>query len=339
MKIRVSDWNAFVNYVFRHRVATVTRIAPEPWRHPWWTTAAWSPDRGEWVCRIKPGYVVRGLAHQARTAAVSVRVPLGWAPQSTLTRLGRKREMKSRVPVDAWLREEPEIALPAGRWRRIGTDAGLGESDEPVPRFFRKRGVNEPGDRGFAEDGGLVHRRPRLLRAMDIVLHADRLANATDWRVGTGVEGRVAEFYATVASRPDREALPYLRTLTRFVADEAVDPLVQIQGGWQDSGTDRRLVATVYLLSDPGLPPGSDPERQPGRWRAHVRHRLFWNLRYVETRFEIPAAPTPLQVPGLSLAGGLVGSFTPAIAEINDRYAALTAYLGTQLARGIFVTL
>lgn len=332
MKVSAESWNGFVDSVFAGRVASVTRVEAEPWRHPWFCRLSWWDEARAFAVRVKPGFCLSGPSRARRDVSVSVPVVSSLAPERSLNRLNVSRPRSGGAVVEAFLREEPRLAIEPGRWRAIGTDA---DTSEGVPVFFRERGVNPSPVARVA--GESVERRPRLLRSCDVVLSHDRLANATEWQQGAGVDGTVAQFFSNVASAPNRRERPYLRVMREFSPDEPVDPIEQMRGLWSDTGTDSIRVASLFLLSEPGVPAGSVPGFPPERWSPYVKHSVFWNLQYLESRFSAPAAQPPLVFPGLSLAGGVLGSFQPSLAQINDNFNALSQFLGTRLAAGVFV--
>ena len=221
-----------------------------------------------------------------------------------------------------------------------------------MPLFFRRAGVNPPRastttiNSDFSGvtttetlgsgDGLPIHDRPRQLRAVDLVLYHDRLSNATDWSLGTGVDGTVAQFSAIVTTKPNFQRRPYLRFVAGYEPEPEPDPLMRLRGGWSDGGVDTLHLATLYLLSRPGMSETADPHSDPAAWTPHVHHRVFWHVAYRSSDFGSPPTPTPLQVPGLTLAGGILQSFVPTLAQINDNYAAMIQYLDARLIRGEF---
>lgn len=350
MKVSAESWNRFVDRVFRSRIIDVRGAEPEPWRHPWYTRLAWLGELEAFAIRVKPGYCLSGNPSGAMATTVGVEVPGEVAPAKTKERLGTANGLLPDT-VEAWLREDPVIPLPAGIWRKVGTDAEPFGQLETVPRFFRKRGVNPaPQGRldafgisvagGVAGDGFPIHDRPRLLRACDLVLYHDRPANSTDWQLGTGVEGTIAQFRTVPTSRPDRRERPYLRIVRRYDPPAPLDPVAYLQGGVEDAGTDSIRMATLYLLGPrQGEGATGEPEAFPAKWEPHVRHDRFWNLRYLVNRFEPGPDVLPLEVPGLELAAGSLLNVAPLAAATNDAYQQALAFVQTRLIEGRFVTL
>lgn len=350
MKVSTQAWNRFVTHVMRHRLVGVRSVRAEPWRHPWYTRVGWDLERKAFVWRTKPGFCLSGYDQGAREVTVTARVAAKHAPPKTLERLRKSRHGGSGEDlVDAYLREGPAVTIGAATWRAVGTDAvAFGDgAAEVVPRYFRKRGVNPAVRRGSdafgltatagaTADGFPIWERPRLLRACDLVLYHDRPANSTDWQLGTGVEGTIAQFRAVTTSRPDRQARPYLRTVRRYEPPAPLDPVAFLQGGAEDGGTDSIVIATLYLLSEAGTREGSAPETNPARWSPHVEHRVFWNLQYVLNGFVSGPAVLPLEVPGLELAAGSLLSVAPLAAAANDAYEQALAFVQTRLLEGRF---
>lgn len=340
MKVSTPAWNRFVDRVFAHWIQSITRFPADPWRHPWYTRLAFSPLSGAYTATIThPGLCVSGS--RTLDTIVTARVPLAIAPQATLDRLGLQRS-RDTSPVEAYLSEQPEQSIDPRHWRTPST----------VPLYFRRRGVNPPATStttinadfsgvttttGLGSNDGLpIHDRPRQLRACDLVLYHDRLSNATDWTLGAGVDGTVAQFSAIVTTKPDFQRRPYLRFTSEYQPEPDPDPIVRLTGGWSDRGVDSLHLSTLYLLSRPGMSETADPHTDPAAWEPVVNHHVFWHLGYRTSDFGSPPAPTPLQVPGLTLAGGILQSFVPTVAQINDNYAAMIQYLDARLVSGEF---
>lgn len=320
-RVRVSArrWNELVRGYFRNRLRSVVPARVEPWRHPWFTRLGWDAERGRWAAQVKPGFC-------QSAGGVGVETPAG--------------EFLSDDP-------PPVIAIENSRWRSIGTD-GFAGGAEVVPAFFANLGVlplrsvdRELTPFGVVEtiEGSLAQREDaRLLRAVELVLYADRLQTAVTVAVGdsAGLEGSFAEVSLTLTSRPDGRARPYLAIERSFEEPAAVDFETQLGGGPIDEGRDARQIATLYLLSRPGETPGADPDET---WQPFVRHHTFWNLRYTQRVPEIPQVPNRLQVAVASLGTGLVGQLgNPILSVINDANAAATVatFLASEVSGGRF---
>ena len=94
---------------------------------------------------------------------------------------------------------------------------------------------------------------------------------------------------------------------------------------------DELLISTVYLLSPPNTPLGSDPD---ATWQPFARHNLFWNLNWAQPEFKparrrLRARPF---IPPLA-AGAATLVINSQVASLNDATQnALNIILGSSLA-------
>jgi len=329
--IPAGAWNALVDRLRRDQVLGVTVLEHGAWKHPWQVTPSWNAERERWTATIQPGFV-NGIDAEVRVRAAE-------APVETLQRLGLDRHASRDDTVDAWLTEAPP--LPLTRWRAIGRDADpvsrsspdfetVVAAYEPVPEFFLARGA-APVPADLASSDG--ERGARLLRATDLVLYQDRLAAATEWTSGAGVDATRAQFSVTYRLPPGARERAYLRTTDRHVPPEPPDPLARLRGDWQDPGRDELPLATVYLLSPEDTPDGAEPGPD---WTPYVKHHVFWNLVHA-----VDVDPAPVRRENLTLVTGLAAGiadpiFNEWLATANDETAALAEFLGKRTVEGRF---
>ena len=330
--ISATAWNNLIDRLRRDQVLGCTVLQSGAWKHPWQVSAAWNPDLGQWEAEIQPGFV-NGL-----DAEVSLRAEE--APEATLVRLGLKPDKAGDDAVDAWLTEQPR--LPLTQWRAIGSDAppesvslsGPGDivtSHESVPEFFLALGVTAPPRELFSPSSPAPG--TRLLRATEIVLRKDRLTTGSDWTFGAGIDGTFAQFNVTYHLPPGARERAYLRCATKYVPPQPPDPIQQMQGVWEDEGYDPLHIATVYLLSPPDAPAGSEPGPE---WAPHMRHRVFWNLVHA-TNLQPPEGGSDNMTLFTGLAGGIADPiFNEMLATINDKNDALMEFLGNRTIEGHF---
>lgn len=315
-----------VDYFFRHRVLDLNFLEPTPWRHPWYTRAEWDGTEETWRARIVPGFCLSPSGEAV--PVVDLREDL--APEETLARLGIESPSSGNT-VEARLDEDPRFPLPASGFRAIGTDAAAvaAGAAESVPDFFAERGVlgaqvlDTSGESAVIRINGLVSSRAnaRLLRACDLVLWHDRLQTT----VTPELSGDEVTFTLTLRRPGDYRAGAWVGIERDFAAAEAREAASVLLGEQTDPGRDGLHLATVYLLSPPGTPEGSDPD---GTWQPYVKHREFWNVQYLTQTAEITVEPTRIAVPvpqlGLGQLGAAAAIFTEAI---NQNLAELEAAL------------
>lgn len=324
-----------VDYFFRHRVLEVNLLEPTPWRHPWFARVEWDGTEELWRARITPGFCLSPSGE----AVPVVDLPEDLAPPATLERLGIESPSSGNT-VSAWLDEDPRFPLPASGFRAIGTDALAvpGGATESVPDFFSDRGVLGPqvldtsGEAAVIRINGLVASRAnaRLLRACDLVLWHDRLQTT----VTPEIKGDEVTFTVTLRRPGDARAGAWLGVERDFKGAQAREAAAVLLGAATDPGRDGLHLATVYLLSPPGTPEGSEPD---GTWSPFVKHREFWNVRYVTSSAEIVPEPTRIAVPvpqlGLGQLGAAAAIFTEAI---NQNLSELEAALRRVENTGVF---
>lgn len=311
--IPTTKWNRFVDFYFRNRIAQVVSDDGEPWRHPWYTRLAWDPFEEHWTARVKPAPCVSDTSDGDPTVSVPARL----APPETAERLGLD-ERSGDGPVDAFLSEEPDIILRPDLWRAVGTDAVVADGSEAVPAYFTERGVLGPqvmdagGSQVVVRIRGVLADRAsaRLLRACDLVLTHERARTAVIAQLANLDLDEIDVDFLRDASGVRRD--PYLQAVREYRDTVVPDSLSLLLGEATDDGRDSIHLATLYLLSPPGTPEGSDPDET---WTSHVDHHVHWPLQYV-TRFDVVEPdPTRITVPAPQLGQGQLG-------RIGERFAA-----------------
>ena len=337
-------WNAMVDRVWRNRIASIRLLESGGSTHPWHITPQWNAEHKRWQARIEPGFV------NGRDA--TIQVIMEDAPVATRARLKRSGvEMQSTNTVDARLTERPDLVL--GSWRAVGADAtptGSGTSEngevklsfEPVPAFFAAQGVGQPPE--FSLTGDMITQTQtgtfdeaaevRLLRAVDLVLHQDRLGVSTQIRTGAGIDGTLSEMSITTARSPRHRDHPYLRLMEHYLPASS-DQSDQMGGLMEDSFRDELHLATLYMVSPPGAQRGSDPDAS---WTPFVKHRVWWNLNHATNRMKPPLASVTLTL-NTGLAGGMADPINNSLlAPVNQASNAMAALLSSERIEGRFWT-
>lgn len=294
-------WNAVARKILRkHRVSYTGGGDGRGWSHPWRTAAQWSPVLRSWGIQIAPAFV-----NAAETELP--RVPAAYAPVETRTRLDLAPDSRERV--SPWLSERPWI--PVTDFREIGTGT-VDLSPEPVPKFFQTRGVQTASQIQIDDATGGVSvvaalpvppERRRFLRAVDIVL---RVPKPTVAPVLVEAGGRTA--ISLEVQLPTSG--PSLSFTPRYVPQPPPPSLQEqlITGRVEDPYVERH-VSTLYLLSPPGVPPGTPIA---GDWQAFAKHRIFWNLAFSWKLLRNDFEAVDLSFP-TGLAGGIadlnIGTF------------------------------
>jgi hypothetical protein len=316
-------WNAFVADYFRSRIRSVQVLDPTDWRHPWQTDLTWDYEGERWTAKITPGFCLSGTG-----ADPQVIVPGTLATEETLMRLEIERATERTV--EAYLSEEPRVALPTIKWRSIGTDAVVvsGSAGEPVPQRYIDRGVVSPIELDTTGENGAVirlsglaedRREARLLRACDLVLTHDRVRSVVSPSLAPGV----LDVQFSQVNEISRKG-PWVEVQQKFVRPgEGILDLVL--GAAADSGRDELHLATFYLLSPAGAESGSAPDET---WEPSVIYHQRWNLQYRATYEDTIVEPTRISIAVPQLGFGALGARAqPIVDEINARTAELEAAL------------
>jgi hypothetical protein len=322
-------WNRFVGGFLRNRLRRVTVLDPIPWRHPWWTSPTWWQEGKQWVAAVVPGWCE---SHDGDPEVIIETLPgLVELPGGTT------------VPPDSeWpygLTSGPRIRIPNTLWRALGTDA-VG-SREVLPPELIRAGVMPPPQLVETEGGlatafeGVVKDRAmaRLARAVEVVLKKGREVVVLSPNTGEDGLPELSMNFLTFYEDPGIE----LRSEWPEggpVSGEFI-PLDD-SGIFADEGIDELRLATIYLISEPGAPEGSEVD---GSWSPLVRHHVKRNVAY-EVLGPAGRVLEPLRFPwlGQTLAGGAGAELINRLAgELRNRAAELDAILGQFKTRGRFV--
>jgi hypothetical protein len=248
----------------------------------------------------------------------------------------KKPKPKLNERVDVFLDEDAFVRFP---WRAIGSDAAptgsatgnanSGEvlaSFEPVPEFFKRRGVAE-ANRNLL---GPAAETQRYLRACDIVLNQPRVGFANEITVGAVVDGSILSANPTFLVPEDEQ--PMVTAQAKFVAP--LPPTLEsfLSQRFADLPFDQVLLATVYALS-PSFP---DDTLVRGGWNIFVRYFTHWNLAHAGQRIR-PRQELPRITFVTPLAAGLLNLQIGEILSQNNDFsqAMLDLFQQTKLS-GIF---
>lgn len=357
--VSAAEWNKVIDKVGRilpMKVAT-TR---EKWAHPWTIDLMWETSekdetkdpkkKGQFLMRVKPGFV-NGLDPEADTL-------FRLASKTTLARLeeedaesGKTVDRKPDSKVSAPITERPLTPINPTMPRAIGYGAGpdivtvtaegnLTTSFEGVPEFFRNMGVveataiegNLTSGLYTVESGDEVD-EPRSLRAFDVVLYFDRLAVKIDTsqRGQPWTDGFTQLLsYTYSRSTPPKER-PHLELVRKFEPPAEGDG--SLLDGFADPEFDFITVATVYLLSNPGV---TADQKLDGYWSYYVKYNLFWNLAHATQKIVAPIDNTPLTI-STGLAVGLGDTIGNAIlSPLNEGYALAALQMRAKSLAGTF---
>ena len=280
--------------VTRTRVGQTVHLgSSNKWRHPWFTTPIWQGAQQQWVAVMKPGFVngrapvVRQTIQQAKSDGRDYGInPLTGQPYFSAWIFDNPSQAAETTTISTPLYFSPAIRLS---WRNIGWD-GPGET---VPGFFRNLGVSKAPTIDFSDpEAGataMMAAPPvgnRLLRACDLVLHQPRVALTSQISIEPGLLTGMSNVTQTLSLRQASpgDALQIL-SLSKWDSmaafNQGIDPLA---GDYEEATWDEVLVATVYMLSAPGVAPMTQPD---GTWQPYVAHKLFWNLNYGQPPFRV----------------------------------------------------
>lgn len=284
-------------HLSRNATGETLEAVPSPkWRHPWYTTPRWLPKAKQWGATIEPGFVDgfdaigngavvapifrATVAEQQAAGNPWENNPLTGKPFFSDPIFNKKPTPQVQTrEVDLPIYLDPIVPLD---FYGIGFD---GDPNKEVPQFFLDRGAAAVPKSTAGQDAGAASPPPglRLLRACDLWLHMPRVALTSDVSVEDGTVTGQANVRQTlsVLSPSAGDVLRVLQGAYQPVSQEQVDALA---GEYTEINFDEILISTVYLLSPPNTPIGSDPD---GSWQPFVTHNLFWNLSWAQPQFRI----------------------------------------------------
>lgn len=288
--------------------------------HPWKTSARFNGTYSRWEARVRSGFV-NGLD------------PLcyGYLPAAD-----SGKEMRELELIDS-------PVIPITGFRTPGNEG------DPIPGFFKQRGVQEAKDNIQVSDlGGVVidltpeeesDLPPRQLRAMDFYIAVARatyqaVINPVD---AAGASGLVVDY--EVSYNTDR--LDQAGGRARLMQTGKFEPVRQptfaerLFGQYQDDGEDRVWISTIFLISPPNVLEG-EPD---ATWTPYIQHNPqagFYNLRH-EPRNVPPAKPSQ----PIRLYTGLAAGFGDIIANqmlsgVNELTRLVTNALNNTTNEGKF---
>jgi hypothetical protein len=338
-------WNAMIDDVARRLPLRFVRTSRR-WVHPWTIVPEWSDAAGQWVFRIRPGFV-NGVEPEISTLA-------RLATERTLERI--EEETGSRPEkdqsVDALITESPQILVPSTRIIGKGADAeSVSVSDsgnvavefEAVPEFFIQFGVTDEKavfqgnlNSGIQEvqyestDGSPV------LRACDLVLYVDRPAAKLDVIKGNPLMDSYSALLSISYGRSTtaRER-PWLDVTSKYTPRVEVE-MGNLLEGAADPEFDAIKIATIYFLSPPKFSPDLPMD---DTWTAFVKHDQFWNLAHAPQRIPDPTPIDPIRLQ-TGLLGGIADPiFSSLLAPGNDAFNSALQVLRNRNLAGRFWSL
>lgn len=321
--IPAADWNRLAAELARKFGLTFGgRSRGRGYRLPWEIAAVWNPFYAQWEAGVHPGYV-------NALETLAPRVTWDRAPKATRERLAAS----SGAPVRPWLSEGPFFPLASSQMRRIGYDADPSQDPETVPEYFAALGVGTPPridldaedlSIRIVQDGELDGTRRRLLRAVDIVLTIPKPSAGVVASPDPTGQGAVLD---VTLSSPPAGALPSVSTVRAWRPPaESGDLLEALTTGRTDPPTVERRVGTVFFISPPGAPIGSDPNPL---WTPVIRQDMTYN-RVLATRSSLESLPRLNLRLATGLAGGVADPFFARLLDpLNEADAAASLALST----------
>jgi len=225
----------------------------------------------------------------------------------------------------------PRIAMS---YRDIGVDDLTGNA---VPPFFAALGVHagvafnpeEPGD-----TQSNIPPNNRVLRACDYVLQQPRYALSAVTTVGDAIADGYDIITTLNIGPPDPSQKLMVYTTGQWTPTQTtIDPTT---GVYQEPTYDEILIATLYLLSPPGMGQGDMPD---ATWTAYTQHNLFWNLSYGHnTNIQQPQNQQitfPIALPSAGLFEPIISAI---LAPVNDAVSQIEAQIAAHSLAGSFWT-
>jgi hypothetical protein len=344
--INHKTWNAMIDEVSRRLPLRFVRMSRR-WVHPWTIVPEWSDTAGQWVFRIRPGFV-NGVEPE-------IPIPAMLASERTLDRIEEETGTRPEKDqsADALITEAPQI--PVSGTRVIGKGANpdsvsvsasgnIAVKFEKVPEFFIQFGVS---DEKLTFQGNLnsgiqevqseePKEPPPLLRACDVVLYIDRPAAKLDVIKGNPF---LDSFSALLVinygrSTPARKR-PWLDVTAKYKPIVEAD-MGNLLEGTPDPEFDAIQIATIYFISPPGFAPEAPMD---STWTTFVKHDQFWNLAHAPQNI-----PDPTPIEPITLQTGLAaGIADPIISSLlapgNDAYNTALQVLRNRKLAGRFWSL
>lgn len=324
--INSKTWNAMIDEVSRRLPLRFVRSSRR-WVHPWTIMPEWSDNTGQWVFRIRPGFV-NGVEPEISTLAMlTTDRTLDRIEEETGTRPDEKQS------VDALITESPQILVPSTRIiGKSATPESVSVSDagnvkvefEAVPEFFIQFGVTDEKvvfqgnlNSGIQEVQYESDGESPLLSACDVVLYVDRAAAKLDVIQGNPFLDSYSALLVINYGRstPPRKR-PWLTVTSKYKPIVEVD-MGNLLEGTADPEFDAIKIATIYFLSPPGYSPDLPMD---DTWTPFVKHDQFWNLCHAPQRIPDPTPIQPIQL-RIGLLGGIADSiFSTLLAPGNDAF-------------------
>jgi hypothetical protein len=335
MKLKASDWNEAMRDLCSRYPLSVRVEESAPPVHAWSVDPVWDFDRKKWTAKIRAGSV------NCRIATITI--PFAKASENFKKYIQTANPTKQYSPetlVKVPLDFEPTIDLS---WREIGGDAvalstsadgndGIKNVFEPVPSYFKKRGVVEAGTTNF--DPNLQ----RKLYACDLVLSMPRpyLVNEISVFPGGSLGGSIISVDAKPVTPPDISEPPSIYATPKYV-------VAPIQNSFSDIFFQRFLdepkddlhLSTVYALSPP-LGAGLGTTGIDTTYSLETRYYCHYNLAHATSRL-VPRVVTPPLTLVTGLAGGIGDAIFNFILSTANDFAQATLDLFNQRSlRGMF---
>lgn len=315
------------------------------WRHPWYCGPTWVEADRSWHAVVTPGFVngrcptVRTTREKALAAARATWYSGLVSATSGRRDIARAAELAAGGATAGETAGDEDVDMPLYQGPPLRLEL-RSVSGEPAPEFFRRRGVGDPpqidGEGRIDRDALSDHQPGRLLKASDIVLHVPRAGLTSTITIEPGLATGQSNVTQRLGTRPPAAGTRlHLWSVPEFDAadfERKIDPLT---GMFEEATYDELHLATVYLLSPPGLWWGTDPDH---RWTPYVRHRVFWNLCWDQKILQAQRSADGLSmvVPLAAGAGQLAVNFVTA--GLNDAYnMALNIIAGQSMAGRFWV--
>lgn len=335
MKLKSSDWNEAMRDLCSRYPLSVRVEESAPPVHAWSVETLWDESRKKWTARIRAGSVNCKIA--------TIAMPFVKSPERFQTYIKAANPDKQYEPltrVNVPLDFEPVIDLA---WREIGGDAtpesttadgdeGIKKIFEPVPSYFKKRGVVNAGTTNF--DPNLQRR----LYACDLVLSMPRpyLVNEISVFPGGVLGGSIISVDAKPVTPPDISEPPSVYATSKYI-------VAPIQNSFSDIFFQRFLdepkddlhLSTVYALSPP-LGAGLGTTGIDTTYSLETRYYCHYNLAHATQRV-VPRLITPpiRLVTGLAAGLGDV-MFNLILSTANDFVQAVLDLFQQRSLRGMF---